>query len=849
MTSIYTKPLMTLVILLVLITGLLYLQINLQENFISDQTFSSQKNFINNNIAKAKIGDAAIDISHPPAPEPVKKAIEDIDLFAKRERPATENWYTNVFDSAIYKKEQECRKIELPENLPNDAVKQRIDCAWMFNPTGRSGSTLCSIAGPIFPASRRKYPTNQYTLTWSKAEAIKKERIKECALTKKCDLLIPGKGCGFCPEMGRAIPVDAAGNSSYGEARCPGPPVTEPSMCRRPRSEGGGGYDSLTCDPDSEGRLSKACLTALAEQASCSDGGTLLQALKDSSNPEISSKQVREVADVMRSYSFSIPDSLLKDGKIVVDTALNTYINISKAAQTAASARVRRAAGNLCSGTPFHPCEYEDDSKENFNLRCLQDLYQQVGCQGRGTDFPNSTNLSSFFGKTWGNVKKAVNELSDKMVNQNGRYTAEEQKDAVRRCIGTRLRKRSIGYCNEFGIVIYMYYGGKYGTFFGRKILTNQFFSLKSDSTFWDSLDIFNSQFTGGQTVYLVIKTNINPETNSTLSYTRTGNFNDVIRWNDRPMVSKNGTGIAQDPVNGLIVVPNQQRNQRLEIEMSLPYTQHTQRYGMWYMADNAGNSPPITICRLPIERKNPMMNIVMNAGNVEEITGNVGISHNGCREGNLGGESCTIFDGGSTFIRIGNGLRNRAFRSYTMKVWCDNLENRDSFFSFYNGKWEQRNEIKFWIFIPLGLFFWIPIPIFHIVWRYDGDNWWKSSNRIGMSTGPYNDSIKASVKPNQDQGETISAEQSGIIKPKTWQHFTWIWNGDFTQIDIYVDGVKKASGTGAAMPEGITGENYIGRAALDGTHRLHKGGMMWFRGFDYALSPDEIQQDMDDDW
>jgi hypothetical protein len=117
------------------------------------------------------------------------------------------------------------------------------------------------------------------------------------------------------------------------------------------------------------------------------------------------------------------------------------------------------------------------------------------------------------------------------------------------------------------------------------------------------------------------------------------------------------------------------------------------------------------------------------------------------------------------------------------------------------------------------------------------------------MNTGPYNDSIKAGVKPNQDQGETISAEQSGIIKPKTWQHFTWIWNGDYTQIDIYVDGIKKASGTGPAMPEGITGENYIGRAALDGTHRLHKGGMMWFRGFDYALSPDEIQQDMDDDW
>ena len=853
MTSIYTKPLMVLLLLFVLIIGVFVIQTtaeqSLQENFISDHVYSSQKKFVDTNIAKAKIGNSAIDISYLPSPEDVKKATEDIDLFAKRERPPTEKWYTNVFDSEIYKKEQQCKKIELPESLPDDAVKQRVDCTWMFNPTGRSGATLCSLAGPIFPASRRQYPTTLYKLTWSKEEAIKKERIKKCSLTKKCDLLVPNTGCGFCPEMGMAIPVDLDGNAMYNEARCPAAPVIDPAKCRRPRSEGGGGLDSLSCDPDSNGRLSKSCLASLAEQASCSDAGTILQALKDSTNPALSSKTVRDVADVMRSYSFNIPDSLFNDGKISVDTALNTYINISKASHSGSSGRVRKAAGNLCVGEPFKPCDYEDDSKENFNLGCLQDLYLNVGCQGRGTDFPNASNIGQYYGKTWADVKKFVNELGSKMTNTQRIYSEEEQKDAVRRCIGVRLRKRSIGYCNELGVAIFMYYGSKSGTFFGRKIITNQFFSLRSDSTFWDSLDIFNSPLTGGQTIYLVIKTNINPENDATISYTRTGNFNDVIKWNNKPMVSKNGTGVSQDPINGLVVMKNNQKDQRLEIDISMTPNQFVQKYGMWYMSDTNGTPPPITICRLPIERKNPLMNIVMNAGNVEEITGNVVISKQNCREGTLGGRSCTLFDGGSTHIRIGNGLRNRAFRSYTMKVWCDSLQNRDSFFSFYNGKWEEQREIRFWIVIPLGFFIWIPIPIFHMVWRYHPDNWWKSGQRIEMVTGPYNDSLKAGVKPDYDGGESIRAEQAGIIKPRTWQHFTWIWNDSYTKIDIYVDGVLKMSGSGNAPPENVTSENFIGRAAIDNDHRLHKGGMEWFRGFDYPLTADEIQQDMDDDW
>jgi hypothetical protein len=185
--------------------------------------------------------------------------------------------------SEILKKEARCQMIEKPEDLPEDAVKQRMDCAWMFNPTGRSGATLCSIAGPVLSTSRNKFPNTTYKFLWSKGEAIKKERIKLCALTKNCNLLTPGNGCGFCPELGYAVPANPNGSSIYEEAKCPYNAVTNPNQCYKPRAEGGGAVpgvqNSDICKPDSAGRLSKACLGALAQQASCTDSGTILRAL------------------------------------------------------------------------------------------------------------------------------------------------------------------------------------------------------------------------------------------------------------------------------------------------------------------------------------------------------------------------------------------------------------------------------------------------------------------------------------------------------------------------------------------------------------------------------------------
>ena len=846
MSSEYTKVLLVIFILLVLSAGLWILQSyateETEENFITDQTFASQKRFIDDNIAKAKVGDGAVDVFYPPYPDDLKRATEDIDLFAKRQRPPTEKWYSNVYSAEILKKEKQCAAIERPDDLPDDATKQRMDCAWMFNPEGRSGATLCSVAGPIFSFARKQYPSNRYKFIWSKGEAIKKERIKQCALTKNCSLLIPGTGCGFCPELGYAVPVNGDGSSTYGEAKCPYNAVTDPAWCARPRAEGGAGIsgaeNTSICNPDSQGRLSKSCLSALARQASCTDAGTMLQALNDSSNPELSSKQVRDIAGVMRSYNFSIPDSLLQDGNIVVDSALSTYINISKASQNAQIGRVRKAAGNLCTGTPFHQCDYDDNSKENFTLSCLQDLYQQAGCQGKGSDFPTATNLPNFYGRTWGNIRATVNEISNRMTNTQGRFTPEQQKEAILKCIGTRLRKKPIGYCNELGISVKIYFGVQdKAHYYGRRILTNQFFMLRNDSTLWDSLDFFESSWRNGD-VLLVIEANINPESDQTLNFTRVGNAPDVIKWNDVSKVSKSSNGLAQDPVHGLTVTKNRQQDQRLRIDLVVPGSQQVDRSTIWYLVDSNNTIPPVTMFRLPMERKNPILNITMNGGPVSEITSSFVISPVNVQEGNRGGKSCTIFNGVNSYVKIENKLRNKAFRSYTMKFFSESLGNCTRLFQFYNGGWKPRWQWYSWGWWWGGWYY---------TWTYDTEDYGIADVALDVEFGYQSTQISGQFKTPW-WGQMVGTIDNGL-KLNTWQHLTFVWNDDYSGYSLFLDGEKKASASGKVIPEQFTHENFVGKGYFDGWTGMFKGGVEWFRGFDYPLGPDEIQQDMDDDW
>ena len=836
MSSEYTKILLIIFVLLVLSAGLWLLQSSatkMTEYFIDDSDIELQRKFVDSKINSARIGDASIDITRLPNPETLKQVTEDIDLFSKKQRPQTENWYTDTINSPVLKAEMKCRATQKPQDLPDDSMKQHTDCTWMYNPVGKSGATLCNLKGPVLLISQQLFPNSQYQMLWSKTEAIKKEAIKQCALTTKCELLIPGSGCGFCPDKGYAIPIDGAGQPLYPEARCTSPPVLKSDDCAKPVSQGGGGQASLTCEPDSEGRLSKTCLSAIATQASMTTNGTVQQALLDSSQSSIASPQVQQLASIMQSYNYSIPPALLSDGKTTVDTALQTYMRISAASTSASSPRVQKAAANLSAGAPFDFCDYDNSSTEAFDLSCIQKLYQNAGCQGRGLEFPTEDNKSQFAGKTWGSIKQNVYNLVDKMTNQTNKYTSEQQKEAIQRCIGTHLRESVVSYCNELGISVLMFIrsgsNNKYA-YYGRKILTNQFLMLRSDSTLWNSLEIFNSQLTQGNDVLLVVKTNFNPDSPATVGYMRVGNTPDVIKWNDAPLVNKPGMGISQDPVNGLVLATNQQENQRLEVDLLIPASQVNDRSTTWYMVDNNNKAPSITMCRLPIERKNPVMNITMNQGSVTETTGTFDITESNTVQGNKGGRSCTVFNGNNSFVKINTLLRNKAFRSYTMKFYCETVGQWTRLWQLYNGGYNWGWQWGGW-----GWYY---------GYSYNTEDYGSATDALDIELGYFSLDLAPQYKtPGAQLYRNTTA-----LKLNTWQHVTLVWNDNFSAYTMYLDGKQVATASGNPIAEAWTRENFIGKGYY-GQSSMFQGGVEWFRAFDYPLGPDEIKQDMADDW
>lgn len=838
MSSDYIKFLMIIFVLLALTGGLWLLQTisreDHAESFIGDRNIQSQTRFVDNNIRKVIIGDGTMDVFHLPPPTDLQRATEDIDLFAQREKPKTDNWYSNTASSRIWAMEQKCRAIQRPEDLPEDNAKQRLDCAWMFNPTGKSGSTLCSIAGPVLSSSRRNYPAGQFDFMWSKKDAIKRERIKECAKTKKCDLMVSGKGCGFCPELGYSVPANPDGSSVYNEARCMGITVTSRERCFLPRAQGGADMTRNTCEPDSQGNLSKACLTALAQQASCTDSGTILQALKDSTTTRLSSPQMTDAVDALRAANFTIPQQILDQGNIAVDTALNAYMGISRASQSAPSGRMRKAASNLCGGGPFEVCDYEDSSVENFKIECLQKVFTDVGCQGRGTDFPTEMNINQFYGRSWGNIKNSVNQLTDMMTNTQGRFTLEQQKDAIRRCLGAQLRRRRVDFCNELGISVKMYFDGD--KFFGRKILTNQFFMLRNDSTYWDSLDVFASQLTSGRNITLRFETNFNPTAYATLNFNRVCNVNDEVRWNNDVRTTGRNGSFQQNAVHGLIVNKDQQGNQRLLVNVTVTPEQVRNKSATWYMVDDNNQSPSINICRLPIERKNPIINIAMNRGVVAEISDTVKIEISNLTNGTRGGRSCTIFNGSNSFIRILNPLRTKSFRSYTAKVFLESYGFHPRIWQFYNGTWSGRH-VWSWRWFRHE---WIS--------RLENETWHSSRDNVQMALGNNNGLLIPCFKQNAQDGHSIYVEGSNIPLNR-WTHITWIWNSTHSGYDLFLNGNRVLSATGPEISDAVTDQNYIGKAFWDGRHEMLRGGMEWFRSFDYPLTAEDIVTDMDDDW
>jgi hypothetical protein len=251
-------------------------------------------------------------------------------------------------------------------------------------------------------------------------------------------------------------------------------------------------------------------------------------------------------------------------------------------------------------------------------------------------------------------------------------------------------------------------------------------------------------------------------------------------------------------------------------------------------MVDTNGTPIPITICRLPFERKNPVMNITMNGGIVREITDTFNITASNTSEGNRGGRSCTIFNGNNSYVKINNGLYTKAFRSYTLKFYCESIGNCTRLFQFYNGGYRQSWSWNWWGWSS---------------WTYDTENYGLATDALDVELGYQSTGIYGQYKTPGYPGWNLVAPMENSLRLNTWQHLTFIWNENYSGYSLYLEGVKISTCSKTPINEGLTTENFIGKGYFDGWTGMYKGGMEWFRAFDYPLGPDEIQQDMDDDW
>jgi hypothetical protein len=75
------------------------------------------------------------------------------------------------------------------------------------------------------------------------------------------------------------------------------------------------------------------------------------------------------------------------------------------------------------------------------------------------------------------------------------------------------------------------------------------------------------------------------------------------------------------------------------------------------------------------------------------------------------------------------------------------------------------------------------------------------------------------------------------------------VWADDFTSYAIYIDGKLVANLPAATYDPALILEQIRIGCDATGDGAVWQGGVAWFRGFDYRLSGDLIQRDMNDDW
>ena len=185
------------------------------------------------------------------------------------------------------------------------------------------------------------------------------------------------------------------------------------------------------CTPDSNGRLSSACLISIAQSVGFTSKGSIITMLLTGNAPS----PVDNVAiQIMKGQNVPVDRVLYSGGVIQPADALTAYDNIFNLIKTGASDIVQQAAMWLCIGTSnFDPCDLPDGTPGPFFPQCVQQQWRIAGCQPAGSEYPSQqSSLDAFNLMSWGDIKTQFQNLYNSMSIAD----PAQQDVNVKRCLG-----------------------------------------------------------------------------------------------------------------------------------------------------------------------------------------------------------------------------------------------------------------------------------------------------------------------------------------------------------------------------------------------------------------------------
>jgi len=774
--------------------------------------------------------------------------------------------------SAALARDSACRSLPYPGPAMRDPAA-RTGCGWWFvaDPGTPSVGAYGTRRGPMHPTLDRDIAPGEWI--WDPMEAQSREAQKQAARIQTCpDIQFSSfPNMGWCTSTGRALATDGAGNPLFPRVPggdCPGGQIiTNAASCPLPTPPSTGGPAlppglSGICTPQPNGALSPACLQALIPWGGCSTYGALANSLSGSTYAS-SSTGFQSPYGALQRRGFSLHSGIVNDGQVSVQTVLQSIGGLRQQAAAGDGSQATAAAGNLCSGSKFDPCAgIQPGDTGPFDPSCIDRQLDAAGYAPNGGLRPAKVGMD-YWGQsalsTWQSIVDNIGWWKGTADNDGG--DPPTQATAIQNVYGVGIQwPRSS--CNYNGVSILRYsaaaadpslFGpypdGPQTHFLGRMLQGAGFqgVGIQQTSSMTDMLPATGTNIEANRHM-MIFRPSVGGSYGFNV-FSENYQFS-IIDSGGTLMHSQGGTPGTGYSGGYVSLVAGQEY--KLVYDNWNTGGSWTKQIPIFINGSTVPQQLPTAELYLPIDRRQPLLELAfhkMPAGLTGPVSDTQGIIRNwflNAPTGTVAGQPCLVVGGHSAYCgnwyKYSQGLRLRALKSFTMRLYVTSSSvsfpgrYTPSIFAMYN--LPSTNTTG-----PLRL----GAP-------QDSWNWPNRTADFDITTNgaalyPYGTAQQGGGDLIQQTFLYNATASAPMIPLDRWFHFAFVWADDFTSYAMYLDGKVVANLPAATYdPALILEQIRIGCDATDDM-AVWQGGVAWFRGFDYRLSGDLIQRDMNDDW